>query len=124
LCLALPETSETASWAHPNFRAGRKTFCAFEIIQKRPSIAFRLSAADVKAVLASRNAFSTPYGRGVWVSLWIDVRIDWPRIAALVERSYRTVASRRMLAALEPRTQNPEPRTSNLNTNPEPRTQK
>jgi len=26
LCLSLPETSETASWGHPNFKAGKKTF--------------------------------------------------------------------------------------------------
>jgi hypothetical protein len=28
LCLALPETSERASWGHPNFRAGKRTFVA------------------------------------------------------------------------------------------------
>lgn len=28
LCLAFPETAETVSWGHPNFRAGKKTFCA------------------------------------------------------------------------------------------------
>src|SRR5687767_13328832 len=27
LCLAFPETAETASWSHPNCRAGKKTFC-------------------------------------------------------------------------------------------------
>jgi hypothetical protein len=38
LCLTLPETSERSSWGHPNFRAGRKTFAAFEIVRGRPSI--------------------------------------------------------------------------------------
>ena len=40
LCLSLPETSEASSWGHPNFRAGKKTFVAFERVKGRPSIAW------------------------------------------------------------------------------------
>jgi len=47
VCLAFPETVERSSWGHPNFRAGTKTFCAFEMIQGRPSIAFRLDRGEV-----------------------------------------------------------------------------
>ena len=111
LCLALPETSEANSWGHPNFRAGKKTFCTFEIVQSRPSIAFRLPPAEARALLRSEGAFSTPYGRGFWVSLYVDHEVDWGRITDLVERSYRTVASKRLVAAIEPR--KPNPTTSN-----------
>ena len=101
LCLALPESVETASWGHPNFRVGRKTFCTFEIVGGRPSIAFRLAAADVDLALARKHFFPTPYGRGMWVSQWVDAAIDWKFIAALLERSYRLVASKRLLALLD-----------------------
>ena len=99
LCLALPETSETASWGHPNFKAGKKTFVAFERVKGRASIAFRLDAADVDRLLKRKQFFVTPYGRGLWVSLWADGRVDWRAVEDLVERSYRVVALKRMLIA-------------------------
>ena len=102
-CLAFPETSETASWDHPNFRAGKKTFAAFEIVQGRPSIAVRVSPDEADGLLRSPAFFSTPYGRGLWVSVWADGTMDWPQVHRLLEKSYRSVANKRMLAALSAR---------------------
>jgi predicted DNA-binding protein (MmcQ/YjbR family) len=99
-CLVLPDTRETSSWGHPNFRAGKRTFCAFELIGGRPSIAFRL-AADHPELRLRRDIFSTPYGRSAWTSLWVDGTIDRGTIEILVEHSYRAVATRRMLQALK-----------------------
>jgi predicted DNA-binding protein (MmcQ/YjbR family) len=101
LCLSLPETTEVLSWGHPTFRAGKKTFVAFEQIAGRPSIAFRLAAADVERLLQRRQFFSTPYGRGLWVSVWADAKLEWALVADLVRRSYRLVAIRRMLEKFE-----------------------
>lgn len=116
LCLALPETRETASWGHPNFRAGRRTFVAFERVQGRASIAFRLDPAEVERLLRRNGFFATPYGRGLWVSLWADGAIDWKVVSDLVERSYRTVALKRMLKKLEgPTTSNAHLRTPKTN---------
>jgi predicted DNA-binding protein (MmcQ/YjbR family) len=100
LCLALPETHEAASWGHPNFRAGTRTFCTFEMIKGRPSVAFRLSPADVDRTARRQGFFATPYGRGLWVSRWVDDRVNWKLMAALVIKSYRSVAMKRMLIAL------------------------
>jgi predicted DNA-binding protein (MmcQ/YjbR family) len=101
LCLALPETMETSSWGHPNFRAGKKIFCAFEALGGRPSIAFRLTATEVKRLARQRHFFATPYGRGVWVSRWIDVPADPELMAALIDRSYRQVAPKRLVLLLD-----------------------
>jgi predicted DNA-binding protein (MmcQ/YjbR family) len=124
LCRAYPETVETSSFGHPKFKAGKKTFGAFEVIGERPSIAFRLAAQDAESLLRGRNAFSTPYGRGLWVSVWVDTVLSWTGIERLVDRSYRVVANTRMLCRIrvgafeertsEPSTENFEP---NLNTN-------
>ncbi len=100
-CLSLPETSETASWGHPNFRAGKRTFVAFETIDRRPSIAFRLAPSEVERLLTRRRFFATPYGRGQWVSVWADDELDWTLVDDLLRRSYRTVALKRMLSALD-----------------------
>jgi len=94
LCLALPATSEAASWGHPNFKAGKRTFATFEWIAGRPSIAFRLDPVDVDLLLHRRHFFITPYGRGQWVSLWADGRLNWRLVERLLRRSYRLVAPR------------------------------
>lgn len=102
LCLGLPETSEVSSWGHPNFRAGKKTFATVEWIKGRPSFAFRLGPAEVEEVLRREaRAFPTPYGRGQWLSMWIDGPLDWHLVKKFVDRSYRLVALKRMLAALD-----------------------
>jgi predicted DNA-binding protein (MmcQ/YjbR family) len=104
LCLSLPETNETASFGHPNFKAGKKTFVAFERVKGRASIAFRLERDEVERLLQRKQYFATPYGRGLWASVWADGPIDWRAVQDLVDRSYRVVALKRMLTALEGKT--------------------
>jgi predicted DNA-binding protein (MmcQ/YjbR family) len=101
LCLALPETIETSSWSHPNFRVGNKTFCTFEFFDGRPSIAFRLTLAETKRLSVNKDFFPTPYGRGVWVSRWVDTPIDLKQMESLIDRSYRQAASRKLVRLLD-----------------------
>ena len=101
LCLALPETSERASWKHPNFLAGKKTFVTFELVHGRPSIAFRLDQADIERLARDKQFFVTPYGRGQWISIWADIPFDWSLVRDFVMQSYRLVALKRMIATLE-----------------------
>ncbi len=107
-CLSLPESSEAGSWGHPNFRAGKRTFVAFEWIKGRPSIAFRLDPTDVDLLLRRKAFFVTPCGQGRWVSLWADGSSDTSLVSRLVEQSYRTVALKRMIAVLDGARKNPE----------------
>lgn len=98
MCLALPETQEVTAWGHPNFKAGKKTFVAFEQYGGRPSVAFRVREDDVLALLADRR-FLAPRFRG-WICLAIDGRVDWGEIERLVAGSYRLVAPARLAAAM------------------------
>jgi predicted DNA-binding protein (MmcQ/YjbR family) len=100
LCLSLPETMERNSFGHPNFVAGKKTFVTFEQFNKRPSIAFRLDREHIERLSGNPLFFATPYGRGQWLSLWVDARLDWNVVKELVNASYRRVALKRMLVAL------------------------
>jgi predicted DNA-binding protein (MmcQ/YjbR family) len=100
-CLSLPETTETSSWGHPNFRAGKRTFAAFERVGGRPSVAFRVRPNEAARVMRGAAFFATPYGRGLWVSLWADRPIDWEGVRRLLLRSYRGVALKRMLVAVD-----------------------
>jgi predicted DNA-binding protein (MmcQ/YjbR family) len=105
LCKSFPETSETSSWGHPNFRVGRRTFSAFERVGGRPSIAFRLGRTEVARLARREPFFPTPYGRGLWVSLWSDGPVDWALVSDLFRRAYCSVAGKRLSAALR----HPEP---------------
>jgi hypothetical protein len=60
-----------------------------------------VNAADAGLLLGRKAFFETPYGRGLWVSMWADGRLSWRLVGRLVERSYRIVASKRMAAALD-----------------------
>ena len=102
LCLSFPEASEVSAWGHPNFRVRRKAFVAFEQVQKRPSIAFRLDPFDVERLLERKAFFATPYGRGLWVSMWMDRAVNEKLIEKLVTQAYRLVAGKRLSALMEP----------------------
>ena len=99
-CLSLPGSTEALAWGHPVFKAGGKMFCTFEIMKGRPSIAFRLPAREAAAALNDVRCFASPYGRGLWVSVWVDGAVDWKQVASFVECSYRTVAPKKLVAAL------------------------
>jgi predicted DNA-binding protein (MmcQ/YjbR family) len=101
LCLSLPETHERDSFGHPNFAAGKKTFVTFEQFNGRPSIAFRLDRENIARLSTNPLFFDTPYGRGEWLSLRVDSVFDWGVVRELVQISYRLVALKRMLAALD-----------------------
>ena len=81
VCMALPGTSETASWGHPNFRAGGRTFAVFEIVAGRPCIAIAAELEEQTFLVERFGFFKTPYvgNRG-----WVSVRVDEPAPFSLV----------------------------------------
>ena len=93
LCLALPGVVEAASHGHPVFLAGARMFCALEIIGGRPSIALKAPAADIQRLVKKTDFFATPYGRNVWISRWLDGRVNWRELEALLRRSCRSSAA-------------------------------
>lgn len=87
-CLSLPGTTEADSWGHPNFRAGKKAFVTLETHQGRPSIAIRLVADQVQELCAGGTFFPTPYGKGLWVSIHADRRLNWRLLESLINQGY------------------------------------
>jgi len=98
LCLAYPETSEADSWGHPNFRAGKTTFATYEIVDGRPSLAFRIDPADAALLENNPQFFATPYGRKRWISLWAE-GADWNLVEKMADDAYHLVALKRMVVA-------------------------
>ena len=101
LCLSFPEASEVSAWGHPVFRVRRKAFVAFEDWQERPSIAFRLEPLEVERLLERKTFFATPYGRGLWVSVWVDRAVNQKLLEKLARQSYRLMAGKRLSELLD-----------------------
>ena len=101
LCLSFPEASEVSAWGHPVFRVRRKAFVAFEQVRERPSIAFRLDPLEADRLLERKTFFATPYGRGLWVSVWVDRAVNETLLEKLGRQSYRLMAGKRLSALLD-----------------------
>jgi hypothetical protein len=104
LCLALPEVVEVQAWGRPTFRAGKKIFVTAGSSMDRPhSIVFKPDPEERLALVEDRRFFVPPYfGPAGWLAIDFDAPdTDWTELSELVETSYRQVALRRQLAALE-----------------------
>lgn len=101
LSASLPETAEVEAWGHPTFRAGKKIFATFGEHEGAPSIGVKQTRPDQTALVGDGRFFVPPYvGQHGWVGVRVD-EVPWPLVADLVERSYRLVALKRMLRALD-----------------------
>jgi predicted DNA-binding protein (MmcQ/YjbR family) len=101
ICLSLPEAQETVKWGHPTFEAGKKIFAVLDFYHGQPSIAFRAPIHEQKKLQRDKRFFPAPYASSQgWVCLRAEGKLDWTEIRELTLGSYRTVALKRMLAAL------------------------
>jgi hypothetical protein len=104
VCLALPETAEVEAWGRPTFRAGKRMFAVFEGNDDHPyALVLKPDPSERGALLADPRFYVPPYhGPYGWVALDLTAaEVDWVEVAELAETSYRHVALKRMLAALD-----------------------
>jgi hypothetical protein len=105
VCLALPETAEVEAWGRPTFRVG-KVFAVFSGTEEHPfGVVFRPEEEERVPLTADRRFYSPPYwGPGGWLALDLSAaEVDWQEVAELVESSYRLVAPKRLVTALDAR---------------------
>lgn len=102
ICLPLPECKETLSWGNPTFTAGKKQFAVLDRYHDRWCIAFVTDPQTQRALLKRPGFFPAPYGAKYgWVCRDAEGRIGWKDLERLIVGSYRHVAIKRMLAALD-----------------------
>jgi hypothetical protein len=110
LCLGLPEAEERVSHGRPTFRVG-KQFAVYGGGERTPeghvrhdrALLFIPDPADVGALDQDERfffpAYVGPYG---WRAVHLDRDdVGWDEVAELLDASYRQVANKRQLAALE-----------------------
>ena len=105
VCLALPEAVEVEAWGRPTFRAGKgKMFAVFEGDDEHPyAVIFKPEPAERPALLQDKRFYSPAYyGSSGWVALDLTATPpDWDEVGELMATSYRQVANKRQLRALE-----------------------
>ena len=102
ICRQLPEVQETVKWGHPTFEAGKKMFAVLDHYNASPCLAVRSAPDQLEKHLTDERFFPAPYAaRYGWLCLSLDGPLDWQEIEDLIRSSYRQVALKRMLAALE-----------------------
>ncbi len=99
ICLALPEAVEKETWGYPTFRVRDKIF-AMERRDDGPISMWCKAPPGSQQVLVGADPerfFVPPYvGPKGWVGMRLDRRPDWDEVAALVTRSYRLIAPKRL----------------------------
>ena len=99
ICLSLPDATEKEAWGDPTWRVRGRIFA----MQKgnyhggRPSLWLKAPDGAQGALVDAdpRTFFVPPYvGNKGWIGVYLDARIRWAPLAALIEQSYRLVGSR------------------------------
>jgi predicted DNA-binding protein (MmcQ/YjbR family) len=99
ICLALPEAVEKETWEIPTFRVRDKIFAMHTSDEGRPALWCKAPPGS-QAILVGADGdrfFVPPYvGHKGWIGVRLDRRVKWAEIAALVARSYRMTAPKRL----------------------------
>jgi hypothetical protein len=104
VCLGFPEAVEVEAWGRPTFRAGKKIFAVFSGTDERPwGLIFKPDSEERDALLEDERFYSPPYfGPSGWLALDLEAApVDWDEVRELADASYRQVALKRMLKALD-----------------------
>ena len=109
ICLALPATTERLSHGEPTwFIRDKKTFVTYADHHHDERLAFWSAAppgSQQSMVAAGPERFFVPpyVGQRGWLGVYLDVPVDWPEIAEIVEDAYRAVTPPRLVVELDAR---------------------
>lgn len=110
LCVALPEVTERLSHGEPTwFVRDRKVFVSYADHHHNDRVGFCCAAPEgVQQMLVEAEPerfFRPPYvGHRGWLGVYLDVEVDWDRIAEIIEDAYRQIAPKRLVAQLDAQT--------------------
>jgi predicted DNA-binding protein (MmcQ/YjbR family) len=103
ICLALPEAVEQQAWGDPTFRVRQKIFAMEKRGDGRISVWCKAPPGSQMVLVGAdpERFFVPPYvGHKGWIGMRLDQGPDWREVDALVRRSYRLIAPRRLATLL------------------------
>ena len=96
ICLKLPDAVEKETWRIPTFRVRDKIFA----MAHDPGTVWCKAPGCAQAILvgaAPERFFVPPYvGHKGWIGFRLDDGTDWSEVEALIRRSYRMTAPKRL----------------------------
>lgn len=104
ICLALPEAEEKEAWGDPTFRVRDRIFAMEKRGDSRISVWCKAPPGSQMVLVGAdpERFFVPPYvGSKGWVGVRLDTDPDWTEVAAIVRRSYKLIAPRKLAAALD-----------------------
>lgn len=105
LCAPYPDFAEVMAWGRPTFRVGNKIFVTLGFPTDRAhTIVVKPEVEERRALLELPRVFVPPYfGPGGWIGMDVDEspETNWTLVAELIDTSYRQVALKRQIAALD-----------------------
>ena len=109
ICLSLPEVTERLSHGAPTwFVRGKTTFVTYWEDGHHANHFPHLwcaapPGAQAELIEAEPGRFFRPpyVGHRGWIGVRLDPPVDWTELAQICEEAYRTVAPRRLIAALD-----------------------
>jgi hypothetical protein len=108
ICLALPEAVEERHGRHATYLVRRKKFAYYlddHHGDGRLAVNCRAAPGENDAFVAEDPVrfYIPPYvGPRGWVGIYVDVDdVDWDELADLVTESYRSLAPKKLVAALD-----------------------
>jgi predicted DNA-binding protein (MmcQ/YjbR family) len=103
LCLALPEAEEKEAWGDPTYRVRDKIFAMEKRGDGRISVWFKAPPGSQQILIGADpdRFFAPPYvGPKGWVGMRLDNKPDWKEVEAMITRSYRLVAPKKLVEKL------------------------
>ena len=103
--MSYPETTEEFPWGESAFKVKGKTFVFMRDDEDGTSFSVKLAASRA-AALKLAGSEPTHYGMGAkgWVTILPTARSSMKQLEAFIDESFRAVAPKRVLAALDART--------------------
>lgn len=106
ICLSYPQACEKETLGHPTFRVRDKIFVGVglgEPIDSDLSITVKSTAEERQALLAEGTPYYLPDYVGVhgWIGMKLADPVEWDVVSELIEESYRLVAPKKLVAALD-----------------------
>ena len=102
ICLALPEAAEKEAWGDPTYRVRDKIFAMEKRGDGRVSLWCKAPPGSQTILVGAdpERFFVPPYvGHKGWIGMRLDRDPDWSDVAALVARSFRMTAPKRLAAS-------------------------
>jgi predicted DNA-binding protein (MmcQ/YjbR family) len=112
LALSYPETTETHPWGECAIKVRDKTFLFLRDDAQELSLSVKLSASHVDAL---EHAFTEPTHYGLGKSGWVTARfkpgarVPEAQLRAWLDESFRNVAPKKIVAALDAKDAEPTP---------------